>query len=119
MKFLLDTCISSFAVKKLRDNNFEAVWIPESGSDPGDVAIIKKAYSENRVLVTADKDFGELIFLEKMKAPTIIRLVNMRAKVQGEVLLHLIKSYRKEIESGAIITVDQYRIRIRDLSEKE
>ncbi len=117
MKFLLDSCISSFAVKALREKRFEVIWIPETGKDPGDEAIIKKAYMEGLVLVTADKDFGELVFLKKMDCPTIIRLVNIPAKLQGEILLRLIQSYKKEIEKVAIITVDKYRVRIRHMFE--
>jgi len=39
MKFLLDSCISSFAVRDLRDAGFDVLWIPEGGKDPGDDAI--------------------------------------------------------------------------------
>ena len=67
------------------------------------------------VLVTADKDFGELVFLRRMDCPTIIRLVNIPAKLQREILLGLIQSYKKEIEGGAILTVDRYRVRIRHI----
>jgi hypothetical protein len=42
MKFLLDSCISFFAVKDLREKGFSVTWIPESGKDPGDEAIKKK-----------------------------------------------------------------------------
>lgn len=116
MKFLLDSCISFFAVKDLRENEFSVTWVPETGKDPGDEVIIEKAYSENLVLVTADKDFGELVFLKGMHSPTIIRLVNITAIDQGKIILELIRSYKKEIEDGAIITVDRYRVRIRHLS---
>ncbi|UCH98117.1 MAG: DUF5615 family PIN-like protein [Candidatus Aminicenantes bacterium] len=115
MKFLVDSCISSFAVKDLREKEFDVTWVPETGKDPGDDVIIKKAYKENLVLVTADKDFGELVFLKKMPCPTIIRLVNIPAKLQGKILLRLIQSYKREIEEGAIITVDKYRVRIRHM----
>jgi len=52
MKFLLDSCISSFAVEDLKDSGFDVLWIPEIGKDPGDEAIIKKAFDEGWVLVT-------------------------------------------------------------------
>ena len=41
MKFLLDSCISSFAVRDLRNAGFDVLWIPEVGKDPGDDAIMK------------------------------------------------------------------------------
>ena len=113
MKFLLDSCISFFAVKDLREKEFSVTWVPETGKDPGDEAIIKKAYSERLVLVTADKDFGELVFLKKMDCPTIIRMVNIPAGNQGKILLRLIELYKEDIEKGSIITADAYRVRIR------
>jgi len=117
MKFLLDSCISFFAVQALRDAGMQAVWIPETGNDPGDEVIIEKALRENFVLVTADKDFGELVFYKGMDPPTIIRLVNIPAKRQGELLLRIIEKYKKEIETISIITADRYRIRIRPMTE--
>lgn len=116
MKFLLDSCISYFAVKDLRENNYQTFWVPESGKDPGDEEIIRKAFNEELVLVTADKDFGELVFLKGMDAPTIIRLVNIPAKSQGLLLLQVIELYKKDIEEKSIITVDKYRVRIHKMN---
>ena len=115
MRFLLDSCISFFAVKDLRENKFEVTWVPETGKDPGDEAIITKAYMEKLVLVTADKDFGELVFFKRMDCPTIIRLVEIPAKLQGTILLRMVELYEKEIENGVIMTVDRYRVRIRHI----
>jgi len=55
MKFLVDSCISKFTVDTLRNEKYEVYWIPEHGEDPGDLAIIRKAYAENYILVTAEK----------------------------------------------------------------
>ena len=117
MKFLLDSCISFFAVKALRERHFVVKWIPEMGKDPGDEEIIKKAFIEDMVLVTADKDFGELVFLWEMESPTIIRLVDIPAKDQGKTLIRLIETYKTEIEKKVILTVQKYRVRIRYLYE--
>ena len=45
----------------------------------------------------------------------LIRLVEIPAKLQGEMLLRLVESYKEEIENGAILTVDRYRVRIRHI----
>lgn len=113
MRFLLDSCISGFAVKDLMDAGFEVIWIPEIGKDPGDESILKKAFDEDLTLVTADKDFGELVFVFDKPHPLIIRLVDIPAKVQGKVLLQLIKTHREDILRKALITVERYRVRIR------
>lgn len=113
MKFLLDSCISNFAVKDLRKAGFDVSWIPEIGKDPGDDNIIKKAFEEGLSLVTADKDFGELVFLYKKPHPAIIRLVDIPARRQGELLLRLIETHRLDIQRQALITVEKHRVRVR------
>jgi len=113
VKFLLDSCISNFAVKELRDAKFDALWVPEMGKDPGDDAILEKAYNEGRILVTADKDFGELVFVFNKPHPAIIRLVDIPARNQGKVLRQTIETHQHEIENLALITVDRSRVRVR------
>jgi len=112
MKFLLDSCISSFAVRDLRNAGFDVVWIPEVGKDSGDDAIMKEAFNGDLILVTADKDFGELVFVFDRPHPAIIRLVDIPAKNQGRILLKLIETHSADIEKKALITVDRYRVRV-------
>ncbi|MDP3296209.1 MAG: DUF5615 family PIN-like protein [Thermodesulfovibrionia bacterium] len=89
------------------------LWIPEIGKDPGDEAIIKKAFDEGWVLVTADKDFGELVFVFGKPHSTIIRLVDIPAKEQGKFLIRLIETHKNDIEKKALITVERFRVRVR------
>jgi len=113
MRFLLDSCISGFAAKDLRNAGHEVLWMPEIGKDPGDEEIIKKAFEENRILVTADKDFGELVFLFNKPHSTIIRLVDIPARKQGKTILRLIETHKADIEKKALITVESFRVRVR------
>ncbi len=55
MRFLLDSCISGFAVKDLTDVGFEVIWVPKIGKDPGDESILKKAFDEDLILVTVER----------------------------------------------------------------
>ncbi|MEK6697675.1 MAG: DUF5615 family PIN-like protein [Nitrospirota bacterium] len=119
MKFLVDSCISSFAVKALRGAGFDVVWIPETGKDPGDEAIIQRSVDEDSILVTADKDFGELVFVFGKPHSTIIRLVDIPARDQGKILLRLIETHQDAINQKALITVDRYRVRIRLMNKTE
>ncbi|MBI5185524.1 MAG: DUF5615 family PIN-like protein [Nitrospinae bacterium] len=81
--------------------------------DPGDKEIIDKAFNENLILVTADKDFGELVFVFGKPRPTIIRLVDIPAKDQGKLLLRLIETHKNDLEKKALLTVEKHRLRIR------
>ena len=63
MKFLVDLCLSRYAVESLRQSGYDTIWIPEEGKDPGDTEILRRAFKEERILITADKDFGDLVFV--------------------------------------------------------
>jgi predicted nuclease of predicted toxin-antitoxin system len=113
LKVLLDTCVWGGAVKVLRSAGHGVVWSGEWKADPGDVEILASAHSEGRVLVTLDKDFGELAVVRKIPHSGIIRLVNFPARQQGSVCLKLLACYGEELLLGAIITADSRRVRIR------
>ena len=50
----------------LRSQGHDALFSDELGTDPGDQALLEYAARENRVLVTIDMDFGELIFVHRV-----------------------------------------------------
>jgi len=118
MKFLVDSCISRFAVDALRKSGYEVLWLPEVGEDPGDEIIIQKAFEGDYVLVTADKDFGELMFLKQKAGPAVIRLVNIPAKEQGKIVIYVIGKYKSDIQNKALITVERFRVRIRSMARE-
>ena len=60
MKILLDTCVWGGVAQELRAAGHEVVWTGDWQEDPGDDEILERAHKEGRVLVTLDKDFGEL-----------------------------------------------------------
>ena len=113
MKLLLDTCVWGGATKTLRASGHDVVWSGDWSEDPGDEEILAKAYNESRILVTLDKDFGELAIVKGNRHSGILRLVNLSAKQQGIVCLRVIEAYGQVLQSGAIITVEPGRIRIR------
>ncbi len=111
MKFLLDSCISGFAARELRSCGHDVEWVLEWESDPGDPAILDYAYREDRILVTADTDFGELVHVYGQPHASIIRLAGIPARLHGISVLQLLKQY--EIQPNMIITIETFRVRIR------
>jgi predicted nuclease of predicted toxin-antitoxin system len=95
------------------------LWAGDWEEDPGDEEILAKAHDEGRVLVTLDKDFGELAVVRRIPHSGIVRLVNFPARQQGRVALQIIAHYAEELRSGAIITVDSRRIRVRPPYEEK
>ena len=62
MRFLFDSCVGRTAAERLREAGHDVVRIQELGDDPGDARVLQIAWEQDRILVTADKDFGELVF---------------------------------------------------------
>lgn len=110
---LLDTCVWGGAVSELSDMGHDVVWSGSWERDPGDRAILETAFSQGRILVTLDKDFGELAILKGMPHAGIIRLTGFRSSQMAAVLDHLLRAYQVELEEAAILTVTPERVRIR------
>jgi predicted nuclease of predicted toxin-antitoxin system len=113
MKLLLDTCVWGGARKELQVAGHDAVWAGEWADDPGDDEILERAFREDRILVTLDKDFGELAIVRGMPHAGIIRLVNLGARQQAAACLQVMKVHGSDLNAGAIITVEPNRLRIR------
>lgn len=88
-------------------------WAGDWNEDPGDDEILRRAREQGRVLATLDKDFGELAVAQGMTHSGIIRLVGIRARDQGPTLAEILQSYESELRSGALITVEPGRVRVR------
>ena len=81
MKFLFDVCASSRALRMLlTDLGHDVLSASEVDPRASDDVLLALAMQEERVLVTEDKDFGELVFVRRLPHPCIIRFVDMRVE---------------------------------------
>jgi predicted nuclease of predicted toxin-antitoxin system len=113
MKLLLDTCVWGKAKTELSLAGHDVIWGGDWESDPGDAEILSMARSDGRVLITLDKDFGELAVVRRIPHCGILRLVNIPARSQAKFCLKILAKYGGDLEDGAIITSDGERVRIR------
>ena len=113
MKLLLDTCVWGGAKAELIAAGHDVIWAGDWNQDPGDEALLNQSAREGRVLVTLDKDFGELAVLRNVSHAGIIRLVGFRSVRQAEVCGQVLATYGKELAAGALITAEPGRVRIR------
>lgn len=116
MKVLLDSCVSAIAADEVRQAGHDVVWAGDWSSDPGDEEIFRIAVTESRVMVTIDKDFGELAIIRGIVHVGLIRLVGFRAGAQGAAVTSLLNTYQSELSAGAILTAEPWRVRIRPRS---
>ena len=116
MRVLLDTCVWGPAAGELAALGHDVVWCGAWPEDPGDDGVLARAHAEGRVLVTLDKDFGELAVLQAKPHSGIVRLVGVAARQQAAVCAQVLARFGAELLAGGIVTANPPRVRIRPAS---
>lgn len=82
MKFLIDEGTGAIVTKYLKSSGYDSVYIGEKFSGKDDRFILDKAVRENRIVITMDKDFGDLVFFHDLphKGIVLLRLRDERVK---------------------------------------
>jgi predicted nuclease of predicted toxin-antitoxin system len=118
MRFLLDMNLPPAIVGWLRSDGHDAVHVLEAGyGDLPDHEIFARAAEERRILVTFDLDFGEIVGFASQASGSLI-LLRLRLAHQPNVRERLrvaILEAAAALESGAIVLVEDARIRIRHM----
>lgn len=112
MNFLVDRCADHRLAQWLRAEGHDVVESAERGEDPGDKAILEWAATDLRILITIDKDFGELVFKEGLAHTGLVRLPDVPSKERIELMRSLLEEHPRALEAGAIVTVRGDRVRV-------
>jgi predicted nuclease of predicted toxin-antitoxin system len=113
VRILLDACVWAGAAAVLREAGHDVICAGDWPVDPGDEEIISRAAREQRVLITLDKDFGELAVVHRRPHAGILRLVGFQAAAQGPKALETLAVYAPDLTQGGIVTVEPGRVRVR------
>jgi predicted nuclease of predicted toxin-antitoxin system len=118
MKFLADMGISPKTVLYLNKNDYDAVHLFEQKLERiSDSEILKKAKVEDRIILTHDLDFGELIAASHTILPSVVifRLKNMHPDNVNHYLNQILNKYKELLLKGVIVSVSENNIRVRKL----
>jgi predicted nuclease of predicted toxin-antitoxin system len=74
MKFIVDECTGSNVANFLLKNNFDVISVFDEFRSASDEFILAKCYNESFIIITSDKDFGEMVFRQNLKHCGIILL---------------------------------------------
>lgn len=121
MRFLLDECLSAKIAQRLRSGGHDCVHVYERGlGGQPDERVMSLADEENRILISADTDFGELLATAPVLAPSLIllRRADKRPDSVAEVILANLEQIADDLATGALVVIGDTRIRIRRLLMK-
>jgi predicted nuclease of predicted toxin-antitoxin system len=113
LRVLLDSCIWPGAKEQIARAGHEVEWVGDWPTDPGDAEILAHAAHHQQVIVTLDKDFGELAVAFSRPHAGIVRLVDVRHQRQGPLSLELLARHGEALAQGAIVTAEPSRVRVR------
>jgi len=113
MKFLVDECVGPTVALWLKQQGYDVVSIYDDLPGIDDHSVLKRALTESRILITCDKDFGEMIFRNKMEhcGIVLLRLIDERTAKKISVLDNIIKNHLHKL-IGNFVVASEHIVRI-------
>lgn len=118
MKFLLDENISPSLAVLLQELGYEARHVNEIGyNNTPDFQISKFAATSGEIIITHDTDFGTILALTGSERPSVVlfRWKIISAQLVFQFLVSYLPQLAENLTNGALIVVDEQKIRIRKL----
>jgi len=112
MRFLVDECAGPTVAKWLREQGHEVFSVFDDAQGITDDEVLRKATEEGWILVTNDKDFGEMIFRERRphRGVIFLRLSDERSASKIAVLGHLLANHSARLPEQ-FVTVTETKVR--------
>jgi predicted nuclease of predicted toxin-antitoxin system len=115
MQLLLNENVSGTVIQELRRRGHDVLSVKESMRSEADDVILARAQTENRIVVTHDKDFGELAFRYGLPAKCgviLLRLSGLEPETDNERILEALESRSDWAGHFSVITDDRIRMRL-------
>ncbi|MGD2085144.1 MAG: DUF5615 family PIN-like protein [Candidatus Aminicenantes bacterium] len=119
LRFLIDNALSPIFSKQLQNHGHDAIHVRDLDMQTcSDEEIFDFAQKEERIIVSADTDFGTIIALRNERFPSVIIFRRTRNRKPLEQVVLLISNLDQIVDSlrkGSIVIIEDIRIRIRNL----
>jgi predicted nuclease of predicted toxin-antitoxin system len=114
MKFIADESVEASVVVRLRRDGHDCISIQEQQPGVSDDWVLSLAQQEDRVLLTGDKDFGEMVYrLKQANAGVVLmRLAGMSNIGKAETVSIAVRHHESELQNSFSV-IEAGRIRIR------
>ena len=120
MRFLADENMPGDAIDGLRSRGHDVAWVRTDAPGSSDPDVLARATAEDRVLLTFDKDFGELAFHSRLPASSgvvLFRIALPSPRSAADTIVAALESRTDWAEHFSV--VDEYRVRMTSLPPQQ
>ena len=114
MNLVADESVDRNIVERLRQAGHDVIYVAELDPGISDETVLQRANERKTILLTADKDFGELAFRRKLihHGVVLIRLSGLSNQTKGELVVEALQVRGEEfVNAFAVISPGMIRIR--------
>jgi predicted nuclease of predicted toxin-antitoxin system len=114
MNFLADEDVDRQIVERLRSDGHSVAYVAEMAPGIPDDVVFTRANQDSAVLMTSDKDFGEIVYRQRRLANgvVLIRLAGLSSVQKAQVVVSAIAEHLEEIPR-AFVVIEPGRVRVR------
>jgi predicted nuclease of predicted toxin-antitoxin system len=116
MRFLADESVSRIVIERLRDAGHDVTAIAETKSGAPDKDVLDAANAEDRVLITEDRDFGEMVIRQRLgvRGMILLELDRLSSMAEADTVVAAVFMHADKV-SGNLLVIEPGRIRVRPL----
>ncbi len=119
MEFIADENVPRPMITRLRADGWKVRSVAEEGAGAPDLEVLRASDAANCVLITYDRDFGELAVSQRQSAAGIVLVRLDRLSLVRQVeRLSAVMSARKRKLLGVLTVIEPGRVRLRPLPDR-
>jgi predicted nuclease of predicted toxin-antitoxin system len=116
MRFLADENVSRLVIERLRATGLDVISISETKPGIPDTEVLEAADAESCILITEDRDFGELVIRQRLTVRGIIllELDRFSNSTEADLVAEVVSTHADKL-LGNMVVIEPGRIRVRPL----
>lgn len=116
MRFVADENVSRHVIERLRAGGHDVTSIGEARSGAADTKVLEAADAESCILITEDRDFGELVIRQRLRVRGMIllELDRLSNAAEAEMVFQAVSTHADRL-LGNLLVIEPGRLRVRPL----
>jgi predicted nuclease of predicted toxin-antitoxin system len=116
MRFLTDENVSRRVIERLRDEGHDILSIRETRPGLPDGDVLSAAEADGRILITEDRDFGEMVVRQRLglNGVVLLELDRLENATEADTVAEVISAHAERL-AGHLVVIEPGRIRVRPL----